>query len=141
LLALDSNVLVRYLVQDDREQTRIAADFIESRLSSAEPGFVSLIVLCEIAWTLRAGYGFSPAEVRDTLIGLSAAGQLTFEREEIVERALSQSRYDPADVIIHELGRAAGCAATVTFDRRFARMDGVRLLAKSTKPTGRSNRE
>lgn len=139
MLALDSNVLVRYLVQDDREQTRIAAEFIESRLSSAAPGFVSLIVLCEIAWTLRAGYGFAAAEVRETLVRLSGAGQLAFERQEVVERALSQSQYDVADVIIHELGRAAGCVETVTFDRRFARMDGVRLLARRTKPAGRSN--
>jgi predicted nucleic-acid-binding protein len=140
LLAVDSNVLVRYLVQDDREQTRVAAAFIESRLSSAEPGFVSLIVLCEIAWTLRAGYGFSAADVRGTLIRLSTVGQLAFEREEIVERALSQARFDVADVIIHELGRAAGCAETVTFDRRFAQMDGVRMLAKPTKSSRRRRR-
>ena len=138
MLALDSNVLIRYLVEDDLEQTRIAADFVESRLSPSEPGFVSLIVLCEIAWTLRSGYGFSPVDVRKTLSCLTEAGQLTFEREEIVEAALSQSRFDPADAIIHELGRAAGCSETVTFDRRFARMEGVRVLGRQTKRAGRS---
>ena len=129
MLALDSNVLVRYVVEDDPGETKVAAELIESVLSASEPAFVSLVVVCEVAWVLRSGYGFKPAQVRETLSRLSNACQLTFENAEIVDRALSEGRHDPADMIIHELGRAAGCSETVTFDRRFARAEGVRLLS------------
>jgi predicted nucleic-acid-binding protein len=130
LLALDSNVLVRYLVEDDPVQTKIAAQLIETKLSASEPAFVSLVVVCEIAWVLKSGYGFKPAQVRETLMRLSNARQLSFENADIVDRALSEGRHDPADMIIHELGQAHGCSETVTFDRRFAKADGVRLLSE-----------
>ena len=128
MLALDSNVLIRYLVEDDPEQTRIAAEFVETRLSASDPGFVSLVVLCEVAWTLKSGYGFERAQIQDTLRRLSKARQLTFEHGEIVDRALSNGNQDLADVIVHLLGQHHGCLETVTFDRRVARLEGVRLL-------------
>ena len=128
MLALDSNILIRYLVEDDPEQTRVAAEFIETQLSASDPGFVSLVVLCEVAWTLRSGYGFERTQVQDTLSRLSKARQLSFEHAEIVDRALSGGGQDAADVIVHALGQLHGCSATVTFDRRFARLEGVHLL-------------
>ena len=128
MLALDSNVLIRYLVEDDPEQTRIAAEFVESRLSASEPGFVSLVVLCEVVWTLRSGYGFTRGQMQDALSRLSKARQLTFEHAEIIDRAFSGGGQDPADVIVHAVGQHHGCTATVTFDRRFARLEGVQLL-------------
>lgn len=54
MIALDTNVLVRYLAQDDREQARVATRFIEEHLTADDPGFVSTIVLCEIIWVLES---------------------------------------------------------------------------------------
>jgi predicted nucleic acid-binding protein len=66
--------------------------------------------------------------VRAALSLLSNTCELTFEDAEVLDRALSKGGHDPADMIIHALGQKHGWSETVTFDRRFARADGVRLL-------------
>ncbi len=128
MIAVDSSVLVRYLVQDDPEQARLATNFFEGRLSNERPGFVSAIVLVEMIWVLRRGYRRSAADVSSAIAGLLQARQVHVEHRDAVETALSGGGSDLADRIIHELGRKAGCSETVTFDRRFARLEGVRLL-------------
>lgn len=126
--ALDSSVLLRYLTEDDSAQTPLALDFVESELSIDDPGYVSLPVLCEVVWTLRRVYRFRADQVSGALRRLLEARQIIVAAEQPVRAALD-SREDFVDALIHELGRGAGCSETVTFDRRFARVDGVRLLA------------
>jgi predicted nucleic-acid-binding protein len=53
MIGLDTNVLVRYIVQDDVEQSKLSTTFIEGRISSTNPGFINHIVLCEIIWVLK----------------------------------------------------------------------------------------
>ena len=127
MLALDSNVLIRYLTADDPAQFELAADLLEKRVSVDEPAFVSVVVLCETAWTLERFYGFGRNRIKDTVRRLLATPQVVFGDEAAVSAAL-EAQGDLVDALIHELGRAAGCSETVTFDRRFAQMDGVRLL-------------
>jgi predicted nucleic-acid-binding protein len=129
LLGLDSSVLVRYLTQDDPAQSAAVDHLFETKLTSAEPGFVSKIVLCEVAWVLRRGYGFPRNRIHETFRRLLNVPELRFEDLALVERGL-KSGHDLPDYLIHELGRAAGCSETVTFDRRFAKLDGVRLLGR-----------
>lgn len=129
MIALDTNVLLRHLTQDDEEQARIANRLIEEELSATAPGLVSLAVLLEVIWVLRSGYGYGPDQVDTVVRALLLAPQLRVAQEDVVERALAaDASIGLADRIVHELGRAAGCSETVTFDRRFARLSGVRLL-------------
>jgi predicted nucleic-acid-binding protein len=125
--ALDSSILLRYLTEDDSAQTPIAIRFVESELSGEDPGYVSLPVLCETVWTLRRVYRFRAEEVADAIGQLLEAPQLVVAAEQPVRAAL-KSRGDFVDALIHEIGRAAGCSETVTFDRGFAHRAGVRLL-------------
>jgi predicted nucleic-acid-binding protein len=129
LIALDSSVILRYLTQDDTAQARAATRLMESTLSENKPGYVSIVVLLETIWVLQRGYGRSPEAIFDIVARLLQARQLTIGDRVAVEAALSGGAGDLADRIIHELGRAAGCSETVTFDRRFARLEGVRLLS------------
>jgi predicted nucleic-acid-binding protein len=124
--ALDSSILLRYLTQDDSEQTPSATAFVES-LTADEPGYVSVPVLCQIVWSLRRVYNVSAARIADVVRGLLAAQEIIVADELAVGAAL-ETEADFVDALIHTLGRAAGCTATVTFDRRFARLDGVELL-------------
>ncbi len=62
MIGLDTNVLVRYLAQDDQEQSALATQVLES-LDEAERGFVSLVVLVELQWVLRRAYRMSASEV------------------------------------------------------------------------------
>jgi predicted nucleic-acid-binding protein len=127
LLAVDSNILLRYLTQDDSAQTPVAVEFVERWLTAETPGYVSVPVLCEVVWSLRRVYGFSTAAVVRAVRGLLDTAQIVVAEEEAVLAAL-ETPEGFTDALIHALGRAAGCSETVTFDRGFARLEGVRLL-------------
>lgn len=128
MIALDTNVLVRYLAQDDAAQAAAATRFIESELSARRPGFVSSIVIREIVWVLESCYNLERANVSAIVEGLVSARQLVVENAAAVKAALAHDGADLSDAIIHEIGRARRCEKTVTFDRKFARLHGVELL-------------
>ncbi|HZF93290.1 MAG TPA: type II toxin-antitoxin system VapC family toxin [Allosphingosinicella sp.] len=126
--ALDSNVLLRHLMQDDPGQSPAATRFLSEELTEQEPGFVSIAVLCETVWTLKGHYGEAGRERVDGAVrGLINSSRIVVAEEQVVASALTAGA-DLIDALIHALGRAAGCSETVTFDRRFARAPGVRLL-------------
>lgn len=87
MIGLDTNVLVRYLIQDDVTQSTIATRFIEQDLSAAEPGFISLVVLTELGWVLKRLYGASDAELLDTVADLLASPQFQLENRAVVQAA------------------------------------------------------
>lgn len=132
MVGIDTNVLVRYLTQDDPKQSAIATRFIEDRLSAENPGFVSAVTLCEIAWVLAMSYGADRKAIRKTVENLLATKQLVIERAELVWKALRASEGAPADfsdALIGQLAIAHGAGKTVTFDRGAARLPGFELLA------------
>lgn len=136
MIALDTNVLVRYLAQDDAEQALAATHLIEEELSARRPGFLSVIVVCEILWALEDCYAI-PKECRIIILReLLAAPQLVVEHAGAVKAAMAHDG-DLSDAIMHELGRARGCERTVTFDKKFARIDGVELLPAPPRPGAR----
>ena len=128
MIALDTNVLVRYLVEDDTPQTLAARRVIEETLTPSEPGFVSLIVLVELSWVLRRLYGRPTSEVAAIVAELLASPTILVEQAAAVSAAIGQPHDDLADTLLHEVGKAHGCARTLTFDRRFARLPGVELV-------------
>ncbi len=128
MIAVDTNILVRYLMADDPVQSPIVTEFLENRLTRLEPGLVSTIVLCELSWTLKRVYRRSEADV-DFVIGeLLAVPTLIIEHADLVAQAI-RSDVAFADALIHLIGAAKGCVQTVTFDKRFTRLEGVELLA------------
>jgi len=117
---LDSNVVVRYLTQDDPAQARRAGAIIEGTLAKGGNCYLSVIVLCEIAWVLRGAYGL---EKKPILLAfdqiLETAGFLVEDRD-LVREAVEQFRIGRGDFADYALGvrnQAAGCSDTVTFDR------------------------
>jgi predicted nucleic-acid-binding protein len=131
LIGLDTNVVVRYLAQDDPRQAAAAARLFEQVLSQENPGFISTIVLCEIAWVLAECYGADRARIRAALEGLLAAKQIAVEAPDSVRRALrawEASGADFADALIGELAAAHGAGKTVTFDRAASKLPGFELL-------------
>jgi len=130
VIALDTNVLVRYLVQDDATQAQIASDVIDG-LSEADQGFVGREVLIELVWVLERAYGFSRMEIANALDGLLAAIELVIENADDLGLAIELYRNDGygfADMMIAAAARRAGARELVTFDRKAARLRGVRLL-------------
>jgi predicted nucleic-acid-binding protein len=130
MIGIDTNVLVRYLAQDDPAQSARATRLIESELSERQPGFIGVIVLVETCWVLKRLYGATVSELRDTVRDLLDARQLVVEQREAVARALvrlGEVSGDLADALILGTASAAGCGRTVTFDKAAARL-GMSLL-------------
>lgn len=127
MITLDTNILLRDLVRDDPEQAATAARFMDS-LSPQSPGFISLIVICELVWALHYTYRQSRDTVAAALKLLIDAPQLIVEHQALVENAIGGTA-DIADALLHSIGVSYGATKTVTFDRKFARLDGVELLA------------
>jgi predicted nucleic-acid-binding protein len=128
LIAIDTNVLVRLLVDDEPAQHEAARRFVRNRLSAAEPGYLSLLVLAETYWTLARTYKFGAEAVKTALLAVLDSEQVSVERLDLVRLALADPTVDFADHLIHLIGKDAGCLATITFDKRFAGMAGVELL-------------
>jgi predicted nucleic-acid-binding protein len=130
VIAVDTNVLVRFLVQDDADQARIAGDIFD-QLTDTEPGFVSREVLIELVWVLERAYGYGRAKIAGALDGLLSSTEVRIEAGDDVGSALDLYRNDGfgfADLMIAAAARRAGAAELVTFDRKAARLPGVRLL-------------
>lgn len=120
MIALDTNVLVRYIVGDDRRQAAIASDMIERAIDRDERLFVPQIVLCELIWVLSHAYKFSREEIVSVLQQLRRGAQMTIEGADEVRRAIdayATQQGDFADYLIAERSVASGCSSIATFDR------------------------
>lgn len=127
MIAIDTSVLVRYLAQDDPGQSAAANRLFEEKLTVAAAGLIPVVTLCETVWVLQKLYGQSAKAIRQIVAGLIAAPNLVVEHADAVEAALSAGA-GFADALLHHVGKSLGASRTVTFDRKFARMDGVELL-------------
>ena len=133
MIGLDTNVLVRYLAQDDAHQSAIATRLIEQDLSAAEPGFISLVVLTELGWVLKRLYGASEAELLDTVADLLASPQFQVENRSVVQAAVQHMRglktkAGWTDLLIAQIASTQGCSHTVSFDKTAVRSAGMHLL-------------
>jgi len=126
MFALDTNVLVRFLVADDEVQSARAAKLVSRAIRDGDRLFVSDVVLCEVVWVLRTSYGVGRAEIAEVLQRLLKAGHLTFAGSDALKRAaeaFARGKGDFADYVIREQALAAGCDRVVTFDRALLRED------------------
>jgi predicted nucleic-acid-binding protein len=129
MIGLDTNVLVRYLTQDDRVQSAKATELIEQRLTRRDPGFISIVAMAEAVWVLERAYRLGDAEIATTIERTLQADSLVVENEQEVFTAmiaLKEGRGSFADALIGALCAKAGCSATVTFDQKALRLPGFR---------------
>ena len=132
MIALDTNVLVRYLVCDDPEQGAIARNVLES-LATESPGFICREVVLELVWVLERAYKYSRDEIAMVLEELAATEHLVVEANRDVVRCAVRYREDDAgfaDLMILAAAERAGSAALCTLDRKAAELDGVTLLGE-----------
>lgn len=131
MIGLDTNVLVRYVTQDDPVQSPKANELIES-LTAFAPGFVSLVSVVELVWVLQSCYQSAKSDVVSVLETLLRTRELTVEHAEIVWQALrrfSANKADFADCLIERCAHAAGCEYTATFDLNAVKASGMKRLA------------
>jgi predicted nucleic-acid-binding protein len=121
VIGLDTNVVLRYLLQDDPEQTRQANEIVDGLLNEREPGYLSLACVLEIVWVLRSLLRQSAVEIAVHLEHLLATDSLVIQNEQQVFEAafaLKRGMGEFEDALIGALNAWAGCENTLTFDRR-----------------------
>lgn len=128
---LDTNVLVRYLIQDDLAQWELADEYIKQVKANGETCFINNIVLCELVWVLKTSYKLSRHEIIDILEKILRADAFEFENGEaawLSVQQMKQGKADFSDYLINQLNQEAGCSETVTFDFKLKGCSGIRLL-------------
>ena len=130
LIGLDTNILVRYLTQDDPIQSPRAREIIERRLTEKKPGFVSIVAMVETVWVLERAYRLTPHEIVGAIERMLQTDVLVVENEQEVFTAmiaLKDGQGSFADAMIAALGARMGCSCTLTFDREALRLPGFEL--------------
>ncbi len=131
MIALDTNVVVRYLTHDDPEQAQIASLEIDRGAKAGTPFFLCSIVMCELVWVLSGAYSFHRSDIADTVEKMLRTAQFRFESKDQLWQALAdyrKGRAGFADYLIGRLAKAAGCEETLSFDRSLASAKGFRNL-------------
>jgi predicted nucleic-acid-binding protein len=130
MIGLDTNVLVRYLAQDDPVQSAKATALIERRLTEQDPGFIGVVAMVETVWVLERAYGLVDADIAAAIERTLQVDALVVESEQEVFTAmvaLKEGRGSFADALIGALGASAGCSHSLTFDRKALRLPGFVL--------------
>ena len=117
---LDTNILVRYFVQDDSVQGEKATQFIEKTVAEGENCFINNIVLCELVWVLESAYDYSKEEIADLMEKLLRTSMFNFESKDSAWWSLREyknSLADFSDCLISRQNKTHGCQETVSFDK------------------------
>ena len=130
MIGLDTNILVRYITQDDSKQAAQANVLIDS-LDEASLGFVSMVTVVELSWVLESAYSFSRDQFTAVMQTLLSVDTIKVDNAVAVASAVriySSSKADFSDCLIERLCASAGCSKTMTFDRAAAKLTGMQLL-------------
>lgn len=130
MFALDTNVLVRYIVRDDERQTLEATAYIDA-LTPDDPAFIATVVLCELCWVLRSAYGAGRSECATAMEAVLEIPVFEFEDFELclsAARAYRLGVADFSDFIFRETAAQARCEGVKTFDKKALRAPGFCAL-------------
>ena len=132
MIALDTNIIIRFLVRDDEKQAQAVYRRFKRAESEGETLFVPLAVVLETIWVLESAYDQSHLEVLDSLEDLRRMPILSFERDEALQQTLAEGRTGKAnlsDLLIAHSSQSSGCDGGLTFDKKAAKLPFFRLLA------------
>ena len=124
MLGIDTNILVRYVTQDDPEQAKRAATILERQCTAESPGFVNAVVLAEFVWVLERNYRYTRAQIAPVIEDLLTSADLEVEHAAEAWDALRSYRVEKAgfaDLLIGRINAHHGCRTTATFDRKAGR--------------------
>jgi predicted nucleic-acid-binding protein len=128
---VDTNILVRYFVDDDAAQARVVSKIVETAASTQEALFVSLPVICELVWVLALSYRVSRDRISDVIESLLESPVFDLEQSDLVRVSLvrfRRGRAGFADYLIGAIARERGCDSVYTFDRALRGAEGFKLL-------------
>jgi predicted nucleic-acid-binding protein len=130
MVGVDTNLLVRYITQDGIEAPAVT-QHLETHCTVACPGFVSLIVLCELVWVLDRAYGYRRADIAAILGKLLSTAEFEVERSRLAWRALmeyAEGTADFSDYLIGQVAHEFGATPVHTLDRKAGKSPNFLLL-------------
>jgi predicted nucleic-acid-binding protein len=125
MIGVDTNVLVRYIIEDDKTQAVKAARLIEKYSGKAGSVFINNIVLCELIWVLERGYKYKKDHVVQLLKNILTTIEFSFEDHQILwvcTAEYEKSTADFSDILIGNLNKKSGCSHTYTFDSNASKL-------------------
>jgi predicted nucleic-acid-binding protein len=131
MIGLDTNILARYIAQDDPVQSALATHFIEEKCTPESPGFINHIVLCELVWVLKRCYKSERFQALQVVEQLLRTIQLQVQEPQVAWKALRlalKGKADFADFLISQINLANDCEYTITLDSAAAEMKSNTLL-------------
>lgn len=131
---IDTNILVRYIIQDDQKQSALATHLLEKNCTIDEPAYINKIVLCELVWVLETAYGYARQDIAKVIEKILMIRQFQIDDPEIAWQSLrgyANEGADFADNYIGYINYSKGCSKTFTFDKKAARLHTFSLLTSN----------
>lgn len=135
MIGIDTNILVRYITQDDELQSGVATEFIENYCSNGNKIFVNHLVICELVWVLKKCYKLPKPKTINVIEHILQISQFSIENAQVVWQALTDYKRGSADFADYVVGRTNtfnNCDETVTFDKKAGKSNGFALLPTRT---------
>lgn len=131
MIALDTNVLVRFLMRDDEKQARAVYTRLKRAEAERENLFIPLSVVLETIWVLESAYGQSRREILNALDHLTEMPIFEFEKIDVLQSFAGEARKsgtDLSDLLLALTAQSCGCTAMLTFDKKAAKNPLFQLL-------------
>ncbi len=131
MIAVDTNVLVRYITNDDKDQSIMATRFLDSYIGKEKSIFINNIVLCELVWVLVRGYKYQKEQIIKTLKLLLSAIEFEFEHHELAFLAVieyEKAEADFSDILIGLINHYRNCSTTYSFDQNALKLKYFKKL-------------
>ena len=131
MIAVDTNVLVRYITNDDKEQALLSTTLLDSYIGKEKSIFINNIVLCELVWVLVRGYKYQKEDIIKTLKLLLSSIEFEFENHELAFLAVieyEKAEADFSDILIGLLNRYRNCSVTYSFDQKALKLKYFKKL-------------
>lgn len=131
MIGIDTNVLVRHLTQDDKDQAALAEILIEKYATKPQSIFINNIVMCELVWVLTRGYKYQKAQIISVLRHILSTSEFAFEDQQILWEALEEYQHknlDFSDALVAKLNYYYDCSKTFTFDESASQSSDFELI-------------
>ena len=130
MIGIDTNILVRYLTQDDLQQAKIVEEVFDLHANKPNSIFINNIVMCELIWVLERGYKYSKDHIASAIKQILSTEEFAFEDQKLLWLALNQynvHNLDFSDALIGEVNKENGCLETVTFDKKAVQVNNFKF--------------
>lgn len=132
MIGIDTNILVRYLTNDDEEQCKIVANLLKQHAGRKSGIYINNIVLCELIWVLETGYKYSREIITNAIKMLLQTIEFSFDHHELLVLAIMEyeksTKIDFADILISLSNKKNGCKITYSFDKALRQLNDIEIL-------------